>query len=179
MSERLSPDRRSFKQFLSFLFQQIQMPGLRGSVDHRIDLQWLSGLTQIRQEVKGGRFDLNTLINRLTRLIQGVVGADGTGVWLFIADEVFLYAGVGTASNDERLRLEVVSKLRDVCKLTQDSASRLLNQPAIATGYDASNSGDRNSLLVEPIHQGPNVAGALAVLSKEPLKNSPIHRLSG
>jgi len=167
MSERLSPDRRSFKQFLSFLFQQIQMPGLRGSVDHRIDLQWLSGLTQIRQEVKGGRFDLNTLINRLTRLIQGVVGADGTGVWLFIADEVFLYAGVGTASNDERLRLEVVSKLRDVCKLTQDSASRLLNQPAIATGYDASNSGDRNSLLVEPIHQGPNVAGALAVLSNE------------
>jgi Sel1 repeat len=167
MSERLSPDRRSFQQFLSFLFQQIQMPGLRGSVDHRIDLQLLSGLTQIRQEVKGGRFDLNTLINRLTRLIQGVVGADGTGVWLFTADEVFLYAGVGTASNDERLRLEVISKLRYVCKLTQDSASRLLNQPAIATGYDASNSGDRNSLLVEPIHQGPNVAGALAVLSNE------------
>jgi len=166
MSERLSPDRRSFMQFLSFLFQQIQMPGLRGSVDHRIDLQWLSGLTQIRQEVKGGRFDLNTLINRLTRLIQGVVGADGTGVWLFTADEVFLYAGVGTASNDECLRLEVISKLRDVCKLTQDSASRLLNQPAIATGYDTSNSGDRNSLLVEPIHQGPNVAGALAVLSE-------------
>ena len=165
MSERLSPDRRSFKQFLSSLFQQIQMPGLRGSVDHRIDPQWLSGLTEIRLEVKGGRFDLNTLINRLTRLIQGVVGADGTGVWLFTADEVFLYAGVGTASNDERLRLEVISKLRDVCKLTQDSASQLLNQPAIATGYDASNSGDTNSLLVEPIHQGPNVAGALAVLS--------------
>src|ERR1700746_1537896 len=165
MSERLSPDRRSFKQFLSFLFQQIQMPGLRGSVDHRIDPQWLSGLTQIRQEVKVGRFDLNTLIKRQTRLIQGVVGADGTGVWLFTAGEVFLYAGVGTASNDERLRLEVISKLADACKLTQDSASRLLNQPAIATGYDASNSGDTNSLLVEPIHQGPNVAGALAVLS--------------
>ena len=83
MSERLSPDRRSFKQFLSFLFQQIQMPGLRGSVDHRIDLQWLSGLTQIRQEVKSGRFDPNTLINRLTRLIRGVVRADGTG-WTVI-----------------------------------------------------------------------------------------------
>jgi hypothetical protein len=167
MSERLSPDRRSFKQFLSLLFNRIQIPGLRGSVDQRIDPQWVPGLTQIRQEIKGGRFDLNTLIHRLARLIQGVVGADGTGVWLFTGDEVFLYAGVGTASNDERLRLEVISKLADACKLTQGSASRLSNQAAISIDYEASDSGDTNSLLVELIHQGPNIAGALAVLSDQ------------
>jgi hypothetical protein len=167
MSERLSPDRRSFKQFLSTLFPQIQMLGLRGGADDRIDPQWLPGVTQIRQEVKSGRFDLNALINRFTRLVQGVVGAGGTGVWLFTNDEVFLYAAAGTASNDERLRLEVISKLAGACKLSQNSASRLLNQTAIGTGYDASDSGDTNSLLVEPIHQGATVAGALAVFSDE------------
>src|SRR5258705_12832902 len=115
MSLRLSPDRRSFKQFLSTLFRQIQMSGLRGSADDRIDPQWLPSLTQIRQEVKGGRFDLNALTNRLTTLIQRVVHADGAGVWLFTNDEVFLYAATGTASNDERLRLQVLSKLARAC----------------------------------------------------------------
>ena len=87
------------------------MPALRVGADDRIDPQWLPGLTQIRQEVKGGRFDLNALINRLTKLIQGIVGAGGGGVWLFTNDDVFLYATAGTASNDERLRLEVLSRL--------------------------------------------------------------------
>jgi hypothetical protein len=167
MSQRLSPDRRSFKQFLSTLFQQIQMPGLRGSADDRIDPQWLPGLTQIRQEVKGGRFDLIAVVSRLTKLIQGVVGAGGAGVWLFTSDEVFLYAGAGTASNDERLRLEVLSKLASAGQISQDSASGLANLTAIGTGYDASDPGDANSSLVEPIYQGHNVAGALAVFSDE------------
>jgi hypothetical protein len=167
MSQRLSSDRRSFKQFLSTLLRKVQMPALRGSAKDRIDPQWLPGLTQIRQEVKGGRFDLNALINRLTKLIRGVVHAGGAGVWLFTNDEVFLYAGAGTASNDERLRLEVISKLASACRLRQDSASRLANPTAIGTGYDQSDSVDTNSLLVEPIHQGHNVAGALAVFADE------------
>jgi hypothetical protein len=162
MSQRLSPDRRSLKKFLSTLFQQI--PGLHGSADDQIDPQCLPDLIQIRQEVKGGRFDLNAVINRLTKLTQRVVSASGVGVWLFTSDEVFLYAGTGTASNDERLRLEVISKLASACQLSQDAAS---GRTAIDTGYDASEPGDANSLLVEPIHQGPNVAGALAVLSDE------------
>src|SRR6266576_5991713 len=162
MSERLSPGRRSFKQFLSTLFQQIQVPGLRGSSDDRIDPQFLPDLIQIRQEVKNGQFDLNAGANRLTKLTQRILGASGVGVWLFTNDEVFLYAGAGTASNDERLRLEVISKLASACQLSQDSAARPANQTAIGTGYEASDPGDTNSLLVEPIHQGPNVAGALA-----------------
>lgn len=163
MSQRLSPDRRSFKQFLSTLFQQLQMPGLRASADDWIDPQWLPGLTQIRQEVKGGRFDLNALINRLTKLVQGVVHAGGAGVWLFTNDEVFLYAGAGTASNDELLRLEVLSKLASACQLSQDSVPRLANPTAIGTACDPSAPADANSLLVEPIYQRHHVAGALAV----------------
>lgn len=167
MSERLSPDRRSFRQLLSTLFQQIQRQRLRGGLDYRIDPQCLPDLIQIRKEVKGGRFDLNAVLNRLTKLTQRVVGASGVGVWLFTSDEVFLYAGAGTASNDERLRLEVISKLASACQPSQVSASRLANRIAINTGYDASDPGDTNSLLVEPIRQGQNVAGALAALSDE------------
>jgi hypothetical protein len=44
---------------------------------------------------------------------------------------------------------------------------RPLVRTGIDTGYDASEPGDANSLLVEPIHQGPEVAGALAGLSDE------------
>jgi len=167
MSLRLSPDRRSFKQFLSTLFRQIQMSGLRGSADDRIDPQWLPSLTQIRQEVKAGGFDLNTLTDRLTKLIQRVVHAGGAGVWLFTNDEVFLYAATGTASNDERLRLEVLSKLASACQLSKGPASRLVNPLAIGTGYNGSDLGDANSLVVESIQLGQKVAGALAVFSHE------------
>jgi len=156
MSQRLSPDRRSFKQFFSALSQQIQRQGLRGNADGRIDPQWRPVLTQIRQQIKGGRFDPDAVINHLTKLTQRVLGATGAGVWLFANDEIFYSAGAGDASNDERLRLEVISKLASVCQVSKAS-----------TGYDTNGSGHVNSLLVEPIYQGHNVAGALAVFSDE------------
>src|SRR5580765_3815648 len=146
MSKRLSPDRRPFKQFLSTLLKKVQMPALRGAADNQIDPQCLPGLTRIRQEVKRGGFDLNSLTPRLTKLIQRIVGAGGVGVWLFTSDEVFLYATAGTASNDERLRFEVLSKLVNVDRLSQDSASRFTNPIGMSTDYDQTNSGDTNSL---------------------------------
>jgi len=167
MSERLSPGRRSFKQFLPALFLQIQRHGPRRSIDDHVDPQCLPDLSQIRQEVKTGKFDLNALVNRLAKLTQRIVGASGVGVWLFTGDEVFLYAGSGSASNDERLRLEVISKLANACRPSPDSASRATNRSAIATGYNESDPEDNNSLLVEPIPLGQNVAGALAALSDE------------
>jgi hypothetical protein len=111
-------------------------------------------LIQIRQEVKSGSLDLNAAINRLVKLTQGLVGAGGAGVWLFTKDEIFYCAGAGNASNDERLRLEVISKLATSCRLSKDSMPRLGNPTAIGTFYDASNGPDcAKSLLVEPIYQ--------------------------
>jgi len=127
MSQRLSPDRRP-SSFLSTLLKKVKMPALRGAADNQIDPQRLPGLTQIRQEVNRGGFDLNSLTHRLTKLIQRIVGAGGVGVWLFTNDEAFLCATAGTASNDERLRFEVLSKLVNVYRLSQDSASRLQTQ---------------------------------------------------
>jgi hypothetical protein len=168
MSQRLSIDRRSFKQFLSALFQHMQRQGVRGSAGDRIDPQSLPHLIQIRQEVKSGSLDLNAAINRLVKLTQGVVGAGGSGVWLFTKDEIFYCAGAGNASNDERLRLEVISKLATSCQLSKDSLPRPGNLTAIGTVYDASNGpGCAKSLLVEPIYQGHAVAGALAAFSDE------------
>ncbi len=168
MSPRLSTDRRSFKQFLSTQFQHVLMQGVRGSASDRIDPQSLMELNQIRQHVKSGNLDLNAAINRLVKLTQGLVGAGGAGVWLFARDEIFYRAGAGNASNDERLRLEVISKLAIACQLSKKSLPRLGKPTATGTVYDASH-GPRcaKSLLVEPIYQGHEVAGALAAFSDE------------
>jgi len=166
MSERLSPDRRSFTQFLPSLFHHIGSRALRGSAADWIDPQWLPELIQIRQEIRSGRLDLNELIHRLVKLAQKVLGADGAGVWLFTNDEIFYSAGAGSASNDERLRLEVISKLANTWQLRRNSPPRLGNPTAIVTGYETDHDpGWVMSLLVEPICRGHNVAGALAVFS--------------
>ncbi len=102
------------------------------------------------------------------KLTQGVVGAGGAGVWLFTNNEIFYCAGAGNASNDERLRLEVISKLVTSCQVSKDSLPCLGKPTAIGKVYDASYSpGCAKSLLVEPIYQGHDVAGALAVFSDE------------
>jgi hypothetical protein len=168
MSERLCLDRRSFKQFLSALFQQIQRQGLRVGAGDRIDPQWVPDLIQIRQEVKSGRVDLSAVTNRLVKLTQRIVGGGGAGVWLFANDEIFYSAGAGSASNDERLRLEVISKLATSCRLSYDSQSRLGRPTTTGTVYDVSCSpGCTKSLLVAPIYQGRDIAGALAAFSDE------------
>jgi hypothetical protein len=168
MSQRLSIDRRSFKQFLSTQFRHVLKQGVRGNAGDRIDPQSLMELFQIRQEVKSGSLDLNAAINRLVKLTQGLVGARGAGVWLFTKDEIFYRAGAGNASNDERLRLEVISKLATACQLSKDSLPRLGNPTAIGTVYNASHGPDcAKSFLVEPIYQGHEVAGALAAFSDE------------
>ena len=168
MSQRLTLDRGSFKQFLSAQFQQIQRPGVRGSAGDRIDPQSLPDLVQLREEVKSGSLDLKSVINRLVKLTQGVVGAGGAGVWLFTNNEIFYCAGAGNASNDERLRLEVISKLVTSCQVSKDSLPCLGKPTAIGKVYDASYSpGCAKSLLVEPIYQGHDIAGALAAFSDE------------
>jgi hypothetical protein len=145
----------------------MQRQGLRGSTGDRIDPQWQPDLIQIRQELKSGALDLNAVINRLVKLTQRVVGAGGAGVWLFANNEIFYSAGAGNASNDEGLRLRVISKLAISCQPNRDS--QLLGEPTASdTLYDASDrTGCAESLLVEPVYQGHNVAGALAVFSDE------------
>jgi hypothetical protein len=166
MSERLSPDRRSFTQFLPSLFHHIGSRALRGSSGDWIDPQWLPELIQIRQEIKSGRLDLSALIHRLVKLTQKVLGADGAGVWLFTNDEIFYSAGAGSASNDERLRLDVISKLANTWQLRRNSPPRLGNPTTRVTGYETNyDPGRAMSLLVEPVCRGHNVAGALAVFS--------------
>ena len=168
MSQRLSLDRGSFKRFLSALFQQMQRQGLRGSAGNRIDPQGVPDLIQIGHDVNSGRLDLNAVIRRLVRLTQRVVGAGGAGVWLFAHNEIFYCAGAGNASNDERLRLEVISKLAASCHLRKDSLFRLGKPTPIDPVYDTSpGPGWAKSLLVEPIYQGHNIAGALAAFSDE------------
>ncbi|HXY49220.1 MAG TPA: hypothetical protein VEI01_07200 [Terriglobales bacterium] len=147
------------------MFQLVQRQELRWSASDRIDPQWLPELVHIRQDVKSGKLDLNAITNRLVKLSQRVVGADGAGVWLFTHDDVFLCTGAGNAPNDERLRLVVISKLADVCRLSSASVPRLARPTAISTRDNASDPSGTTSLLVEPIYQGHYIAGALAAFS--------------
>lgn len=163
MSQRLSLDRGSFKRWLSALFQQI-----RSSADIRIDPPLLTDLIPIRQEVKSGKVDLNVVMNRLAKLTQRALGAGGAGVWLFADNEIFYCAGAGNASNDERLRLQVISKLASSCQLGKDTPPRLGKPIPKTTVHDTSyDLGSAKSLLVEPIYQGTDIAGALAAFSDE------------
>src|SRR6267143_2067585 len=169
MSQRLTLDRGSFQRFLSALIKQIQRRGLRAGAGDRIAPQGVPDLIRIGQEVKSGRFDLNAVIRRLVKLTQRLVGAGVAGVWLFAHNEIFYCAGAGNASNDERLRLEVISKLAASCHLRKDSLFRLGKPTPIDPVYDTSpGPGWAKSLLVEPIYQGHNIAGALAAFSDVP-----------
>ena len=86
------------------------------------------------------------------KLTQSVVGAGGAGVWLFTNNEIFYCAGAGSASNDERLRLEVISKLMTSCQLSNDPLPHLGKPAATGTINDASYGPCcAKSLLVEPI----------------------------
>src|SRR5258708_36849749 len=92
MSQRLSIDRRSFKQFLSTQFRHVLTQAVRGSARDRIDTQSLMDLIQIRQEVKSGSLDLNAAINRLLELTQGLIRSGGTRRRCLANGDVFLFA---------------------------------------------------------------------------------------
>jgi hypothetical protein len=168
MSQRLSLDRDPSSSSSPLCSSEYKSRECAVAQGDRIGPQSLPDLVQLRQEVKSGSLDLKSVINRLVKLTQGVVGAAGAGVWLFTNNEIFYCAGAGNASNDERLRLEVISKLVTSCQFSKDSLPRRGKPIAIGTVYDASyTSGCAKSLLVEPIYQGHDIAGALAAFSDE------------
>jgi hypothetical protein len=168
MNQRLSLDPGSSKRFLSSVLRQIKRQ-LCGSVGDQVGPQWVPDLIRIRQEVENERLDLNAVMNRLVKLTQRVVDAGGAGVWLFGSNEIFYCAGAGSASNDERLRLDVISMLATSCQLGKDSPLPLREPTATGTAYDAGyDPASVKSLLVAPIHQGQGIAGALAAFSDQP-----------
>jgi hypothetical protein len=156
MSQRSSPNRGSVAHTLSALFQRIGKGNLRVRARDWKDPETLQRLARI-QETKTEAIDPDTVMDRIVKLARKELSADGTGVWLFTLNETFLGAGTGQASNDERLRLALLSTLLTSWRLSNGSFAQVSKPVASDSGI--------KSWLVEPLYQGHNVAGVLAAFS--------------
>lgn len=156
MSQRFSPNHGSVAQTLSALFQRIGRRNPRVRARDWNDPETLARLAQI-QETKSEAIDPDTVMGRIVKLAQKELSADGTGVWLFTDNETFLGSGAGQASNDERLRLALLSTLLTSWRLSEGSLTQV--------GKPVGSDGGIKSWLVEPIYQGHNLAGVLAAFS--------------
>lgn len=169
MGQRFTLDRMSFEQFLaaaSFLQQVQKQAACNGVRDFRF-AQPLLELVETQHAIESGRLSLETAINRIVGLGMKVVGATGAAAWLFTQNEFVFCAGAGsTAREDDRLRLQVLAKLAGSCQLHSDAplAFSNLSVPYDDDGYYP---GSVKSLLVAPIYQGRDIAGALAACSPE------------
>ena len=151
MEQGLSPGRDSLEQILVAvsLIQQLQKRAL--SLDSGSDdIAHFAGLANAQEAIQTGTLAPELALFRIADLAIELVPAQGAGVWLFAGDSLVYRAGAGTASNDERLRNAVLSRLVNVENPPSDE-----DEPS-ALG----------SLLVAPIYQGPRIAGALAVFSE-------------
>lgn len=160
MSQRFTLDRSSFEQFLAAasLLQQFQ----KRAFEDRADAQPLWELVDLQRGIDRGSLDLNTVIQQTPRLAWQLVGASGAGIWLFNDEDEFIWrAGHGPSQTDERLRLEVLSRLAAFDENAEDWRSANRNWDA---GYYP---GCVKSLMVEPVRQGHEMAGAIAVFSME------------
>jgi GAF domain-containing protein len=160
MTQRYTLDRSSFEQFLAAasLLQQFQ----KRSSTEQADAQPLWNLIDLQRDIEAGRVDVNTVIQRVPQLACQLVGGSGAAVWLLTPDNEFTWrAGTGAAESDERLRLEVLSRLALFEDGRHDRRSASRNWDA---GYYP---GCAKSLLVEPIRQAQVIAGAIAVFATE------------
>ncbi len=161
MAQRFTLDRSSFEQFLAAasLLQQFQKQASRKEAD--VQPFWV--LIDLQRGVQSGSLGPDVVIQQVPELACLMVGGSGAGVWLFSNnDDAFTWrAGTVRYAEDERLRLEVLSRLAAMDDEPSDWRSASRNWDA---GYYP---GCVKSLLVEPIYQGRNIAGAIAAFATD------------
>lgn len=169
MGQRFILDRPSFEQFLaaaSFL-QQIQRQAARNGIRDFRFAQPLLELVETQHAIESGRLSLETAIARIVGLSMKVVGASGAAAWLFTQNEFVFCAGTGNMSReDDRLRLQVLGRLAGGCEL-HGAAPLAFSHASQGNQDDGHYPGSIKSLLVVPIYQGRDIAGALAASSPE------------
>jgi GAF domain/Sel1 repeat len=165
MSERFSLDRQSFEQFLSAatVLQQLEKRCLPLTRDNT---QPLAELVETQQAIEIGTLDLEPAIDRITELALKLTDARGAAVCLFTQAEFIYSGGAGTASKDHRLKMQVLSRLATTSRLSNDALCEP-EDPHLADS-EGNYPNVARSLLVAPVYQGRNIAGALAAFSDEP-----------
>ena len=170
MTRRFTLDRPSFEQFLgaTSLIQQLNRQVRNGRAPDEDDTQPLSDLVEAQLAIESGAMDLEAAMHRVIGLAVKLSRATGAATWLFNGHEFVYRAGAGSAANDERLHLEVLSKLASTCgpgdpSLHDPRESNHWRPAPDAIRYP----GSVESLLIAPIYHGRNIAGALAVFSAQ------------
>ncbi len=164
MPQRFTLDRKSFEEFLaaaSFL-QQVQRQALRDGAGALHGAQPLLVLMETQRAIELGKLDLDSAMERIVGLTPRTVGASGAAVWLFTRNEFVCGASTGISPKDERLRLQVLSRL--VREFHVGSLPEVAKLAKIDSGDYP---GSVKSFLVTPIYQGSRIAGALAAFSSE------------
>lgn len=172
MTERFTLDRPSFEQVLcaTSLIQQLNRRLRNSLTPDNNDIQPLSDLVETQLAIETGTIDLEAAMNRVVGLAMKLGRATGVATWLFTGQEFVYRAGTGTVanSNDERLQLEVLSKLVSICGASDHSTLDPRKSNDWSAAPDAIHyPGSVKSLLVAPIYHGRKVAGALAAFSAE------------
>jgi hypothetical protein len=166
MSHWFSLNRGTIGQGLSALLQRMERRRLRADTRNWNAPHTLPDLIEIEKKIEGRGLDLDPVMNRVVKVTQTEFGADGVGIWLFTTNEIFFCAGAGDASNDERLRLLLLSTLLTRWQLSKDGQKLHVRPQGACDVSDASaGPAEVRSWLVEPIFQASRIAGVLAAFS--------------
>jgi len=162
MEQRFTVDRASFEQFLGATSLIQQLKGQRGHVDSFEPAQPLSELVETQLAIENETLDFNAAMNRVVELALNASRATAAGLWLSREGDFVFQTGAGTGARDKRFEFEVLSKLAtNGHPFAPSGATEDWNVRPDATHYP----GSIKSLLVVPIYQARNIAGALALFS--------------
>ena len=148
MTQRFSLDRQSFEQFLSAaaLFQKLEKHAVVEQPSARDDSQSLAEFAETQQAIETLTLDLDSALSRIMALALKLTSGRGAAVWLFTRSEFVYRAGAGTATKDERLRLQVLSSLATAPESRKDAllAENFRQEPlgALVAADERSGRGD-------------------------------------
>jgi GAF domain/Sel1 repeat len=124
----------------------------------------LDELVEAQQAIETGILNLDAAMQRVVALSLRLTRAEGAAIWLFARDEFTYRAGAGTAFDNEKLRLAVLSSLAGAWPGNGKPAQS--DPPGSKQSWVVDPSTGVASLLVAPIYLGREVAGALAAFTK-------------
>jgi hypothetical protein len=127
------------------------------------DDELLAEMVEAQQAIETGALSLDAAMRRVVALSLRFTAAEGAAIWLFTKDEFAYRAGAGTASDDEKLRLAVLSSLAPAWPSKGNP-----EQDSSKQSWVADFGAGATSLLIAPIYHGLEVAGALAAFAKRP-----------
>lgn len=165
MFPRLTVDQQSFEQLLSAasFIQQLNRQCLQTVPFDANSASTLSAMVETQQAIETGALDMEGATDRVVDLAVRVTGAQSAVTWIFTEHGFVYRAGAGSGAGDERIRLEVLSRL---AALDDSGSASSVDLSALwNSAPDPLPAASMKSMVIAPIFQGQKIAGGLAVFS--------------